>query len=212
MAQPPAPPPAPAGRKATAVEANAPRPPDSDDDDLGLGRDFQTGAYFLSSEKDEVVDEAGEEEEEKKVASITNVKWPPGSAPGPAPDGAPRGVVSARADPEDPQRGRWGGLPERDNRRLSATVTPLDNGWFKVRLEVRSTDEARYPLRGTVRFHLHDTFKKPRVDVMARNGVAAHEVDAFGPFTVGAEADGQKTALELDLATVEGAPARFLES
>ena len=37
------------------------------------------------------------------------------------------------------------------------------------------------------------------------------EVDAFGPFTVGAEVDGGKTQLELDLANVPDAPSAFRE-
>lgn len=145
-------------------------------------RDYQTGADFLGQ------DDGG------------------GAAPS-----LSQPTPKHRADPEDPQRGQWGGRAERNNRRLSAAITALDDGWFKVHIEVRSTDPKRYPLKGLVRFHLHDTFRKPEVDVMPNKGVAVHEVNAFGPFTVGAEVDGGKTQLELDLASIRDAPSAFRE-
>lgn len=174
---------APGPRAGPAGGSNPPMAFVESADDLNEDRrDYQTGADFF-----------GQKEEEVSALEISSA------------------TPKHRVDPEDPQRGQWGGRAERNNRRLSAAITALDNGWFKIHIEVRSTDPARSPIKGLVRFHLHDTFRKPVVDVMSDKGVAAYEVDAFGPFTVGAEVDGGKTQLELDLASVRDAPSAFRE-
>jgi hypothetical protein len=112
-------------------------------------------------------------------------------------------------DPDDNQKGRWGGLPERNGRRLSARVRPTDDeDLFEVLLQVTSTDPQR-PLTRTVTFHLHRTFKIPETTVRVRKGVARTSVLAYGAFTVGAEADDGQTQLELDLSTLEDAPKLF---
>lgn len=115
----------------------------------------------------------------------------------------------ARLDPEDPQRGRFGGVPERDGRRLSASVT-ADDGWFHLELRVESTDRAK-PLAGQVVFYVHDTFPSERYTVRVFDGRAKLELTSYGAFTVGALADGGCTPLELDLSTLEGAPKKFRE-
>lgn len=114
-------------------------------------------------------------------------------------------------NPDDPQRGRWGGKWRRNGRILSATVTPVPRtqGWYNVRLEVRSTDSENNPLKGHVRFHLHPTFTPQDPVVPVTGGVAALERIAWGAFTVGAEADDGETPLELNLAELEDAPAEF---
>jgi len=114
-------------------------------------------------------------------------------------------------DPEDFQKRRWGGRPESNHRTLSARVSPLDDGSFLVQLQVASTDPATHPLSGKVRFHLHDTLPVPAPEMPAVKGVATIELRAHGAFTVGAEADEGATRLELDLATLEGAPREFRE-
>lgn len=124
---------------------------------------------------------------------------------------APSPEPSHTLDPEDPQKGRWGSRPERSFRRLSARVSALDDGWFLVRLQVASTDPAKHPLSGKVRFHLHDTFPMPSPELAVAKGVATLELRVYGAFTVGAEADDGATRLELDLATLEDAPQEFRE-
>jgi SIR2-like domain len=114
------------------------------------------------------------------------------------------------ADPEDPQKGRWGGLPEREGRRLNATVLTLREDRFRILLEVLSTDPDR-PLHGDIVFHLHPTFKNARKVVKANANRAALHLGAWGAFTVGAEADGGQTRLELDLAQLRGLPEAFLD-
>lgn len=116
-------------------------------------------------------------------------------------------------DGEDTQKGLFGGRPEANGRRLSATVKPIrgSRGWYTVRLTVESTEKDR-PLAGTVEFHLHETFTESEVRRRVTKGVATHEFAAYGAFTAGAVADGGKTRLELDLATVRGAPRGFKEA
>jgi len=125
---------------------------------------------------------------------------------------APAPPAPAVGDPEDPQRGRWGGRAERDGRVLRAKVTPVasDPDWFDVRLWVEPA-EGGAPLEGEVVFHLHDTFADQDPVVPVVGGRAELRRLAWGAFTVGAEADGGATTLELDLAALADAdaPAAF---
>lgn len=118
-------------------------------------------------------------------------------------------------DPDDPNRGRFGGSPEANGRKLSATITPMagpTSATCRVRLAVTSTDPSR-PLEGKVRLHLHPTFGRwSSYEIDARGGVAEDVLTSYGAFTIGAEADGGATRLELDLMNVPGGTARFYES
>lgn len=111
---------------------------------------------------------------------------------------------------DDPQKGQWGGQSERDGRRLTARVTdgsPGSEDWFNVVLEVEGTEGK--PLEGEVEFHLHPSFHPAIVSVPVENGRASLEHRAWGAFTLGACADGGRTRLELDLATLSDAPEIF---
>jgi hypothetical protein len=82
-----------------------------------------------------------------------------------------------------------------------------DPYWFRVELEVASTDAAA-PLTGPVTFHLHPTFSPDEQAVAPADGVARLRLTSYGAFTVGAEtADG--TRLELCLASIPDAPIEF---
>lgn len=109
----------------------------------------------------------------------------------------------------DNQKGRWGGSAVSNGRSLSAFIYPDDDGLFKVRLEVSSTDPGK-PLKNLVRFHLIDNFKNPDPAIIPVNGKAVLLLDkVYGPFTVGAEIDQENTQLELDLQQVKEAPKEF---
>lgn len=122
-----------------------------------------------------------------------------------------RAVLTAKISSaeDDPQKGRWGGKAESNGRLLSAVVR--GKNWFKIVLKVQSVDPST-PLAGKVTFHLHDTFNPPKVTVPVKHGVAKLELGAYGAFTVGAEADGGSTHLELDLADIVKAPPKFRKS
>jgi hypothetical protein len=107
----------------------------------------------------------------------------------------------------DPEKGRWGGLPERDGWILSASFGETTSlGYVAIHLKVSSTVSDRM-LEGRVTFYLHPTFEENKViTVSARGGVADTLVRAWGGFTVGAWLHIQKVELELDLAELPYAP------
>lgn len=124
--------------------------------------------------------------------------------------GLPSALVT-RSNPEDPQKGRWGGLPERNGHRLSAKVHPASDG-FTIELTVRATGSRRR--RGSVIFHLHPALAPATREVALIDGVATLSVTSLGAFTAGAEVkldEGTRTPLELDLAEVADAPTEFRE-
>jgi hypothetical protein len=53
---------------------------------------------------------------------------------------------------------------------------------------------------GTVKFHLHNTFRNQNPEVKVQNNEAVLTLVVVGSFTVGAEMDNGRTKLELDLA------------
>jgi hypothetical protein len=98
--------------------------------------------------------------------------------------------------------------------RIEATVSPLvqDPQFFKVELRTVAETAARAAqLQGTkVLYFLHPTFgNQPRVSYFGADGTAPLELFAYGAFTVGALLD-DGSRLELNLAAVPGAPARFI--
>lgn len=109
-------------------------------------------------------------------------------------------------DPDDPQKGRWGGEAIRNGRQLEARYERTERGWVTVTLQVRSTDPAR-PLVSAVRFHLHDSFPRMVVTKKPVDGVAELTRYSWGAYTVGAEVAGEPdTYLELDLSQDPDAP------
>lgn len=138
------------------------------------------------------------------------------TAPPPMAMGAPEAAVAGQGgepvefDPEDPNKGRFGGLSKRDGYELSARVSESEelSEFYDVELEVRSSNGSREMPR-SVTFHLHPTFGQPVQEVPVREGVARLNVLAWGAFTVGAVV-GQ-TRLELDLSELPDAPKAFRE-
>jgi hypothetical protein len=114
--------------------------------------------------------------------------------------------VLHRGNPLDPQKGRWGGKPESDNWRLSAEVWEWTQDWYSIRLKVQPKPRARKRLHDSVTFYLHDSFRKPVVEVRPRKNQAVLMTAAYGAFTVGAVVKQDKTMLELDLAELPLAP------
>jgi hypothetical protein len=114
---------------------------------------------------------------------------------------------------DDPQKGRFGELPARNGRVLTAIVTsvPSEKAWFRIKLKVRSTEKTK-PLAGEVTFFLHPTFRPSEIKKSVRRGECRLTLHAYGAFTVGVEADQGATCLELDLANLPTAPKAFRES
>ena len=116
--------------------------------------------------------------------------------------GTPSVAAVSPVDPDDPQRGQWGGKSQDRDRVLSATVREVSRDWFEIELSVASTTRA--PLTSPVTFHLHPTFPQQVRTVDPVNGRATLKLGAWGAFTVGAETDNGQTRLELNLATAPG--------
>lgn len=114
---------------------------------------------------------------------------------------------SPTEDPDDPQKGKWGGKSVVEGRALTAKVRSISDDWFGVTLLVTGTSDK--PLEGRVEFHLHPTFARPAVTVDVSDGRATLDLSAWGAFTVGAVADGGRTLLELDLSKDPSFPKKF---
>lgn len=112
-------------------------------------------------------------------------------------------------DPDDPQKGLWGGQAEGNGRALRAQVRTISSNWFEISLQVIRVDGP--PLEGRVDFHLHPTFPNQIETVQVKDGKASLELGAWGAFTVGAVADNGETKLELDLSENISFPQVFRE-
>lgn len=113
--------------------------------------------------------------------------------------------------PDDPQKGKWGMVSERNGRKITATVTQLSGRLYSVKIQVLGTDPNN-PLTGKVVFHLHNTFRNPNPSVEAEDNEAVLTLMVYGSFTVGAETDNGKTKLELDLAELPNVPKEFKDN
>jgi hypothetical protein len=115
---------------------------------------------------------------------------------------------------DDIQKDRWGGLQERDGRRLDVRLGEIGAHDFDFDAIVRSTDDS--VLHGPVIFHLHDTFARSRITIRTirdERWAMLEEVNSHGVFTLGAQVrtrSGHWTSLEIDLKTLRDLPARFL--
>lgn len=117
-------------------------------------------------------------------------------------------------NPEDIHKGRFGGKSARNNRILEVEVIadPINLNWFKLKLNVKSTNQSKYPLTSNVIFYLHDTFAQPVITVQPDEaGVAMLEIKSWGAFTVGVVTDDGNTLLEKDLAADSDYPKLFRE-
>ena len=135
--------------------------------------------------------------------------------PAPQADIQPRAmpVIGPITHADDPQKGRFGGKREVNNKRLEAAVIkssiPL---FYNVIVWVETTDGQ--PLKGDVIMYLHDSFADP-VRVIKEEefteGKAMVKVKAWGAFTAGAVCDNGATLLEYDLSQDERLPKEFRE-
>ncbi len=96
----------------------------------------------------------------------------------------------------DPNHGAFGGETTRRGRTLTATF----DGDYRVTLRVQKSARG-LPLAGSVRFHLHPMLPNPVRDVVVKDGIAQLAITVPMAFTVGVEADGGATPLEIDLAS-----------
>ena len=115
--------------------------------------------------------------------------------------------------PDDPQKGRFGGKPEKNNRKLTAKVTESAlPEYYNVEIVVESTD-ATSPLNTDVIFYLHDSFSPSvytiKPDEFTNGKAIDNQILSYGAFTVGVITDNGKTMLELDLSEDKKFPKEF---
>lgn len=116
--------------------------------------------------------------------------------------GAP-GLKRRVEDPDDPQKGRFGGLASRQGYSAQAEFTETTSrSWTRIMMLVEGPtfdgDE--------VLFYLHDSFPKAVRRAYFQRGTARTTVTAWGGFTVGIWLPHQQVELELDLAVLPNAP------
>jgi len=123
-----------------------------------------------------------------------------------------KAVADEPTDPEDPWRNKFGGQAISGDKALEATVVPTaDPKTFRIDIAVRSlADPLPADLVGDkVVFFLHPTFgDEPRVSSIGADGKAPLVLYAYGAFTTGVVLE-DGTTLEINLATLESAPADF---
>jgi len=114
------------------------------------------------------------------------------------------------SNPDDPQKGRFGGDPHKNNRTLSAEYENYPIPFF-LNIKIKVSADAESPmLNGEVYLFLHDSFAKSVVVLSANNtDYVEYNVPSYGAFTIGAVCDNGSTLLELDLAEVRSLPEDF---
>ena len=107
----------------------------------------------------------------------------------------------------DPWKNKFGGLAERNGRKIIAVLTPIHDrpDLAAITLKILSTNKNK-PLTGSVQFFLHpQTYENFQPIVPVVSGIASLNLTAYGAFTVGATCDDGRTTLEIDLSTLPDA-------
>ena len=113
---------------------------------------------------------------------------------------------------KDPNKGKWGGKSENNNRKITADVSEIDDSdLYTVKLTVESTGSAPINDGDVLLFSLHNSFREPYRMVTAKNGKALLEFVSYGAFTVGVLCDDGTTELEYDLVNAK-APKGFISN
>lgn len=106
-------------------------------------------------------------------------------------------------NPDDPQAGRFGGSPERAGFLASASFSNAKSkNWIRILITVEGPARNNEP----VGFFLHDSFDPQVIEKHFKRGRARLAITAWGGFTVGIWLPRREVKLELNLATVIGAP------
>jgi hypothetical protein len=112
---------------------------------------------------------------------------------------------------DDPQKGRFGGLAERDGFKLSASFRNATRNFVQIILRVETPESEELQELECVEFHLHDSFDPDVVPVIVHGNAAELSLLAYGGFTVGVWIPCANVELELDLSKVKGAPRMIRE-
>lgn len=118
----------------------------------------------------------------------------------------PPGIDTPSRYRDDPQKGRFGGASSREGFRLSAAFRNVTKNFVEIILTVDADRETGMESADCVDFYLHNSFDPDVVPAVFKHGQAEISLIAYGGFTVGAWIACRGIALELDLATMRGAP------
>ena len=105
--------------------------------------------------------------------------------------------------PDDLHRGRFGGLSEAQGYRVTASFGPAKGDCVEVRIAVTSPTDCT---GNEVYYFLHDTFEPSELIESFRGKRCTVKLKVWGGFTVGIWLPTTGIELELDLATIKGAP------
>lgn len=114
------------------------------------------------------------------------------------------------SNPNDPQKGRFGGMAQVNDRRLSVSYSNyFIPNFLNLKIKVESLNQ-NDPLTGKVYLFLHDSFAKSVVilDADGKREVT-YQIPSYGAFTIGAVAENGETLLELDIAELADFPQDF---
>lgn len=153
---------------------------------------------------------------------VNQLSNPPSDSPPNLPFTRPKGPDN----PDDPQKGNWGGAFRKDGYELKASIENLKgrssmhsfessphDTLYEVKLWVESESYMEIQEGAVARFHLHPTFIPDVRDIPFKDRTATLVLVAYGAFTVGVEILGTTVELELDLASDEvSAPIRFKQN
>jgi hypothetical protein len=124
-------------------------------------------------------------------------------------------TLPAVTHPDDPQKGRFGGKPEVNHKRLKADVKESDDypDYYDVAIWVESEDRTKWPLTDVI-FYIHDSFSPSVYTIKTsefddKGRAMDNEILSYGAFTVGVITDNGETMLELDLAKDKLADGRM---
>ena len=125
-------------------------------------------------------------------------------------------LTSPDRDPdEDPRNGEFGRCAVGNGRLLTAKILRTyydkseNSDLCDLRIDVIGLP-GEPPLNGFVKYYVHPSYTRTHYRIDVEDGYASLEMEsAAGAFTVGVLADGGDTRLELDLATIPGAPSTF---
>lgn len=116
----------------------------------------------------------------------------------------------AEFDPEDPHKGRFGGLSAHHGRRTVVRKISGSQADDELELTVRIEPLPNSPpVTGKVKFHLHPTFRPTMETVVASDGSATCIIRSFGAFTIGIEIESERLSFEVDLAALPHLPLWF---
>ncbi|HEY9002752.1 MAG TPA: YEATS-associated helix-containing protein [Mucilaginibacter sp.] len=183
--------------------------------------ELQTKTKEATQEKDKAVEEKDKAEQSKEKLIALNQLNAKQAEANVIPQVVPKNMlvagqlpqIGAITNPDDPQKGRFGGKSVNNGRALKATVTnSLIPDFYNVTIWVESTDNDR-PLDSDVVFYLHDSFRPSVYSIKVNEFEDGKAIDkdilSYGAFTVGAVTDNGQTLLEFDLAEQPEFPKNF---